>query len=576
MADTDLTVRIFGKDVSASKTISALGAKAKKELGGISKIAAGVFAGFTVSAITAKVQKFASDSVNAFAAAGKETLLLQRYMGGTTEDASRLASALRMSGLDSATASRSFGIMSKFVSTAGTQFTQYEQKVKDAAARGKEFTGHLGGSATALAELGIAIKTPAGEMRSTQDILMDFADKMAALPPGVDKTTYALKAFGKSGMAMVPFLNKGSAGIRELYAQSDKLGTTLSDKDTQAVKDNIAAKRRWSETIRGLQISFGRNLLPAMTAVTAFIADKVLPAVQSFSRWAADNKPIMLAIAAVIGGVLVVAVTAYAISMASAAVATIAATWPILAIVAAVALLAVGFRYAWKHSETFRTVVKTAMAVVAGAFNLMWNGAKQVFGWLRANWKNLLTLLSGPVGIAVRLIATHWDSLRNGVSSVVSFVRDKFNAVVGFFRSLPGRLAVLGYRTFDFLRDSFRSAVNFIIRGWNALQFQIPGFDPPGPGPTFAGFTLGVPDIPMLANGGIVTRPTLALIGEAGPEAVVPLPRGNNRGGGGDTYNVTVNVPNFVGNRDELARTVVNAINNSPAAPKLRARAVGA
>ena len=50
----------------------------------------------------------------------------------------------------------------------------------------------------------------------------------------------------------------------------------------------------------------------------------------------------------------------------------------------------------------------------------------------------------------------------------------------------------------------------------------------------------GVPQlgsIPRLANGGIVRRPTLAMIGESGPEAVVPL----NKGGAGINVNITVN-----------------------------------
>jgi hypothetical protein len=46
-------------------------------------------------------------------------------------------------------------------------------------------------------------------------------------------------------------------------------------------------------------------------------------------------------------------------------------------------------------------------------------------------------------------------------------------------------------------------------------------------------------NIPAMAAGGIVTGPTLALIGEAGPEAVVPL-SGRNAGMG-NTYNLTVN-----------------------------------
>lgn len=57
--------------------------------------------------------------------------------------------------------------------------------------------------------------------------------------------------------------------------------------------------------------------------------------------------------------------------------------------------------------------------------------------------------------------------------------------------------------------------------------------------------------IPRLAEGGIVNSPTLALIGEAGPEAVIPL---NQAGGMGDTY-VTVNMP--VGsNGDDVVRAL--------------------
>ena len=41
-------------------------------------------------------------------------------------------------------------------------------------------------------------------------------------------------------------------------------------------------------------------------------------------------------------------------------------------------------------------------------------------------------------------------------------------------------------------------------------------------------------DMPMMADGGIVTRPTIALIGEAGPEQVIPLRDGN--GSGGEIY----------------------------------------
>jgi hypothetical protein len=68
--------------------------------------------------------------------------------------------------------------------------------------------------------------------------------------------------------------------------------------------------------------------------------------------------------------------------------------------------------------------------------------------------------------------------------------------------------------------------------------------------------SLGV-DVPKMAKGGIVTKPTLALIGEAGPEAVVPL-SGRNAGMG-NTYNINVNA-GMGTNGAQVGKEIVDAI----------------
>ena len=58
--------------------------------------------------------------------------------------------------------------------------------------------------------------------------------------------------------------------------------------------------------------------------------------------------------------------------------------------------------------------------------------------------------------------------------------------------------------------------------------------------PAWTSPSFGIPTIPMLAEGGIVTGPTMAIIGEDGPEAIIPL-NGSNVGGVGSTIiNITV------------------------------------
>jgi len=88
--------------------------------------------------------------------------------------------------------------------------------------------------------------------------------------------------------------------------------------------------------------------------------------------------------------------------------------------------------------------------------------------------------------------------------------------------------------------NAMRRFINnqIIDRVNSALEFTI-GL------PFGASFTVNPPDIghlPMLAKGGVVTAPTLAVIGEAGPEAVVPLSKYRmDAGGNGSTINLTVN-----------------------------------
>ena len=67
-------------------------------------------------------------------------------------------------------------------------------------------------------------------------------------------------------------------------------------------------------------------------------------------------------------------------------------------------------------------------------------------------------------------------------------------------------------------------------------------------------FDIGGINIPGFAEGGIVTKPTLAMVGEKGPEAIVPLGKGISGGG------VTVNVTGGLSTSAEIGQAVVNAL----------------
>lgn len=167
------------------------------------------------------------------------------------------------------------------------------------------------------------------------------------------------------------------------------------------------------------------------------------------------------------------------------------------------------------------TLVVVAVAALAFAVYKNWGTIKDIFsgavGWVRQHM--------GEIGRILLAFAT------GGMSEVVRFVAGHFDDIVGFVKGMPGKIRSAASGMWDGISHAFKAAINFIIRGWNGLQFKIPGF---GVGPVhFAGFTLGVPDIPLLAKGGTATSPGWSIVGDRGPEleylqqgaSIVPLDR---------------------------------------------------
>jgi hypothetical protein len=127
-----------------------------------------------------------------------------------------------------------------------------------------------------------------------------------------------------------------------------------------------------------------------------------------------------------------------------------------------------------------------------------------------------------------------------GVALVVAYKKfDTFGAVV---RTVVNGVA--GY--FEFLANAYIKMINLVIKGINLIK---PGKDIGTLGEVSFGRLGGGKDggdgganpagldYKAMATGGIVTSPTFALIGEAGPEAVIPLSKMGSMGGG-----ITVNV----------------------------------
>lgn len=179
-------------------------------------------------------------------------------------------------------------------------------------------------------------------------------------------------------------------------------------------------------------------------------------------------------------------------------------------------------------------------------------------------WSAIVTAIGGVIN-AVRWLYNAFTSTMSSIvsagASAVAWVRGTWDGLVGFFRALPGRVSGLFGGMFDGIKAAFRAALNWVIDKWNGISFTLPTLNL-GPLGKVGGWTVSTPNIPRLAEGGIVTGPTLALLGDntSRREAVVPLERAEQLGfgGGGNTYSITVNAP--LANPRDVGRQVVEAI----------------
>jgi|688.fasta_scaffold13960_11 hypothetical protein len=217
------------------------------------------------------------------------------------------------------------------------------------------------------------------------------------------------------------------------------------------------------------------------------IIEKVLPFLTQMGNWASENTAVFLTVAGVIGGI------------------------------AAAIVLVNGAMTAWTAATTAFTAVQTAFNAVMAL--------------------NPIVLIVVGIGLLVAALVIAYkkfDGFRAVVDSVFRFIT---GAVSGSIDLIKGYFStVLGF---------YKTIFNGIASLWNntigKLSFKFPSFVP-----GLGGKGFDVPNIPLLAEGGIVNSATLAVIGEKGPEAVIPLSKMDSMGGNNVTIQVSSADPQAV------------------------------
>lgn len=128
---------------------------------------------------------------------------------------------------------------------------------------------------------------------------------------------------------------------------------------------------------------------------------------------------------------------------------------------------------------------------------------RNVGNYIKPILESLKIMFGGLIDFIVGVFTGNWQKAWQGVQNI--------------FRGIFDGLTNIAKKPLNAIID----AINAMIRGLNKIKLPnwIPGF---------GGMGINIPTIPKLAKGGIVDAPTIAMVGEAGKEAVMPLE--NNTG----------------------------------------------
>lgn len=127
-----------------------------------------------------------------------------------------------------------------------------------------EAQGGTGETAEAFRALGIAVTNSSGQLKGTEDLLLDVAEQFAGIEDGAGKTALAMRLFGRAGAELIPLLNQGRSGFAELRAEAERLGIIISGNTAKAAEEFNDNLTRLSQSSEKLKIQLANELLPGL------------------------------------------------------------------------------------------------------------------------------------------------------------------------------------------------------------------------------------------------------------------------------------------------------------------------
>lgn len=519
------------------------------------------------------------------AAAGAATLMANKF-ADTADRIDKMSQSVGFS-------RQGFQEWDYILSQNGTSIDDMQTGIKTLTKRMDQAATGTGKGADAFNELKISATDSTGALKTQEEMFEESIKALQGMEEGTRKSQLAQDLFGSSSQDLMALLNQSADSVDNLKDKANDLGMVLGD---NAVDAGIL----WADTmdtgkraISGLFnvvagsalptmqkfLEYGISKLPmlqekvstAMSVagnVIGWLGDKGMTTFNNIRNAIQDNQPTIQKLqdlafelgghiqgafqaaqpyiswfanegipkaVNVLGGLLEGAINTYNFikdnwswiapivgGITGALIAYRAVTQSIILVKGALATAQIAWNVAMAANPIGLVVLGVAALIAIGI--ALWQNWDAISAWFSGMWRSFIGWVS-PVG----------DAITNTFTSAYNAVTGLFGGIGNWFSGVMGSVT-----------GAFKTGVNSVIKiansaigSLNGISVSIPDWVPKYGGQTFG---VNIPKIPMLAQGGITTGATLAMIGEgAEQEAVLPLSKLQSLIGASSTSNKETN-----------------------------------
>lgn len=333
-------------------------------------------------------------------------------------------------------------------------------------------TAHMGPQGAVLMQ---GLKASSGSAEA-------FAQAMGKLPSGA-QTSVAALAHLVGGTKVMQAALQLTGGSADTFAQNVKaIGGATADANGNVKGFNLIQQDfnfkldQARAVVETLAIRIGTMLIPVVEKA-AVIGGKMV-------TWLQEHRTVAIALAAVIGGLLVAATAAWAVSLFMAGGALAFLISPVTLIVLGLAALAAGVVYAYTHWQWFKQAVDAVWSWMKGT---LWPGLKAFAEFVASMWAPTVAAATTAWGVirstvsdAVNVVSTVVNALKQTFDTVWGAIRDTVKAHIGqiklaleiLFAPLLA-LVVAGKFLFDNWSTIFAAVKEIVTVAWTAISTAI-------------------------------------------------------------------------------------------------------